>query len=312
MLNKKYTVIFIAIALLFSVSAMSKDILFKVLSIKDVSSYKRDRIVYQQIEHLIDIEKHQRFDNSIATLLLIKNNKMYLFKDGYDNPKVVDENRIIREMENRLIYNTLWERKINGIPDYMRVTDRRVELLRKEVVPGQKEDIIAKPFVEFYQKTRDTFIKKHVAIFKGLMINRKDSNLLVIRKPIPKRLNYTGPTKFSITATAKTPDGKRYFAEDSDGDGITETMSVDMGDGFQWGFQSGPNILLIYHNKQEDIKKIIGNLAQIAYEGTPVEEKLILKQFESLDKEIPKLIDDLIIMDTEVKALIESANEKKK
>ncbi len=309
MFNGRLRVISLAFILtaVFMMPVMSREINFKVLELDDVSTYKTDRITYQQIEYVIDPEEHQSVDTSIATLLLVKDKKMYMFKDGYDNPKIVEQNRVIKEMENRLISNTLWERQINGIPDYIRVTDRRVELMRKEVVPGQSEETIGKKFVEFYTKTRDSFIKKHVSIFKGLMINRKDSNLRVIRKPIPKKLNDNGPTKYSITASAQTPDGKIYFAQDADGDGITETLSVEMGDGFHWGFHSGPNILLIFRNKQENIKGLIGDLTKIAYEGSPEEEQIILKEFDKLDVEIPKLIDDLIIMDNESKRVIDSS-----
>ncbi|MBN2401554.1 MAG: hypothetical protein JXN64_04070, partial [Spirochaetes bacterium] len=68
-------------------------------------------------------------------------------------------------------------------------------------------------------------------------------------------------------------------AEDSDGDEITETFYVVYDDGFNWGFKSGPNILFIYNNRDEEIKQLMGKLCYEAYYGTPEEESLILKNF---------------------------------
>ena len=263
-------------------------------------------ISYQQVEYIINPEEHQKQDTSLASLLIIKDRKMYLFKDGYDDPQIVEQNRIIREMENRLLQNELWIREIDGKPDYLRITDRRTEILKKIIV-SESNDNLAQRYTDFFSKMRDSFIQKHVGIFKALMINRKDSDMEVTRRPIPKALNYNGPTKYFLSVTAKTKDGVVYYAEDGDGDGITETFSVELPDGFHWGYKSGPNIIFILKNKQENIKAMIGSLTKDAYEGFPEEEKIINKQFDQLDKEIPALMDDIIKLDSETERVMNEA-----
>jgi hypothetical protein len=287
-------------------AGFSRDLTYKDITIDNVSRYNEDRISYQQVEHVIDPEEHQKQDTSLASLLIIKDRKMYLFKDGYDDPQIVEQNRIIREMENRLLQNELWVKELDGKPDYLRITDRRTEILKKILV-SESSDNLAQRYSDFYQKMRDSFIQKHVAIFKALMINRKDSDMEVIRKPIPKALNYNGPTKYFLCVTAKTKDGVVYYAEDGDGDGVTETFSVELPDGFHWGYKSGPNIIFILKNKQENIKGMIGTLTKDANEGFPEEEKMINKQFDQLDKDIPALMDDIIRLDAESERVLNEA-----
>lgn len=287
-------------------AGFSRDLTYKDITIDNVSRYNEDRISYQQVEHVIDPEEHQKQDTSLASLLIIRDRKMYLFKDGYDDPQIVEQNRIIREMENRLLQNELWVKELDGKPDYLRITDRRTEILKKILV-SESSDNLAQRYSDFYQKMRDSFIQKHVAIFKALMINRKDSDMEVIRKPIPKALNYNGPTKYFLCVTAKTKDGVVYYAEDGDGDGVTETFSVELPDGFHWGYKSGPNIIFILKNKQENIKGMIGTLTKDANEGFPEEEKMINKQFDQLDKDIPALMDDIIRLDAESERVLNEA-----
>jgi len=287
-------------------TGFSRDLSYRDITIDNVSRYNEDRIAYQQVEYVINPEEHQKQDTSLASLLIIRDRKMYLFKDGYDDPQIVEQNRIIKEMENRLLQNELWVRQVDNKPDYLRITDRRTEILKKIIVSENNENL-AQRYTDFYVKMRDSFIQKHVGIFKALMINRKDSDMEVIRKPIPKALNYDGPTKYFLCVTAKTKDGVVYYAEDGDGDGITETFSVELPDGFHWGYNSGPNIIFILKNKQENIKGMIGTLTKDAYEGFPEEEKIITKQFDQLDKDIPALMDDIIKLDSESERVLNEA-----
>jgi len=298
----------ILIIIMITGSAFSRDLSYKIIAIDDISRYDEDRIAYQQIENIIDAEEHQTQDTSIGALLIIRDKKIYLFKDGYDDPKIVEQNKVIREMENRLIMNTLWEREIDGKPDYVRITDRRQEIQRKEIPFGAQENLDER-YINFYTKTRDSFVKRHVEIFKGLMVNRKDSELKVDRRPIPKALNYDGPTKYFTSVVGKTKNGLIYYAQDSDGDGTTETFTVNLPDGFHWGYKSGPNIIFIYKNKQENIKELIGPLTNLAFEGTPEEEKIIEKQFDQLDVEIPKLMNDIIRMDIETERILDEVTK---
>jgi len=302
--------IVLCILLLMASSVYSRDLSYKEITLDEVSRYNEDRIAYQQIEYVIDPEVHQKQDTSSASLLIIKDKQMYLFKDGYDDPRIVEENRIIKEMENRLVVNDMWARAIDGKPDYLLITDRRVEVQKKFVV-AEKNDNLSQRYCDFYTKMRDSFIQKHVNIFRGLIINRKDADFRMERLPIPKTIRDEGPTKYYTYVVAKTKDGQVYYAEDSDGDGVTETFSVELPDGFHWGSQSGPNILFILKNRQENVKAMIGTLTREAYEGTPEEEKMINKQFDQLDKEIPALMNDIIRMDFDTERILNDAKDSK-
>lgn len=251
--------------------AFSKDVEFLNIEIEKVSRYYEDRIAYLHVEKGVS----PNLDNSIASLLIIKDKKIYLLQDGYENPKDVQTKILIANTENRLL-GEIWTNKINGKPDYIRLTERRVELLK-----NVDEEFVSKNFGNFYTSVRNAFLQKHVKIFKQLMIDRKESGLVVERNPVPKPTYVGAPTdtKYSITVVGKTIDEKLYYAEDADGDGITETFYVNSADGFNWGYKSGPNIILILNNKDEAVKQIVGDLAKGAYYGTPEEEKQILDTF---------------------------------
>lgn len=299
-LIRKTAVLFITFFIAIPVAA--KDLSYLEIDIKDISRYNEDRIAYQQVEYIIDPEQHQRQDTSVATLLIIRDRKMYLFKDGYDDHRIVEENRVIKEMENQLIQNELWERKIDNKPDFLIITDRRRELMKR--ITTKPTDNISDTYGTYYQNIRDTFLKEHIKVFRGLIINRRDAEFMVTREPIPKRLGYEGETKYYTTVTAKTKDGLIYYAEDADGDGITETFSVDLPDGFNWGYKSGPNIIFIYKNSQENIKALIKDLAREALEGTSEEENIINREFATLEADTRKLIDDLVRMDLQSKEIM--------
>ncbi len=260
------------LALLTSAPLFPKDADFQPIEIEAISRYFEDRIAYQQIQKDIGYSK----DNSIASLLIIKDKKIYLIKDGYDNPREVGLQRMFIESENRLV-GDLYVNKIKGKPNFIRITERRVEVLRHE-----GEEFVSKNFGGFYLNVRNAFLQKHVNVFKQLMFDRKESNFVVERQIIPRPAVLGGtnePVKYSLKVWGKTIDEKLYYAEDADGDEVTETFMVNSPDGFNWGFRSGPNIIFIYNNKEEDIKQIIGSLVRDAYYGTPDEEKSIIKTF---------------------------------
>ena len=281
--------------------ASSKPIPFKIIEIEKLSRYNEDRLAYQHIEKDIS----PAIDNSVSCLLIIKDSKIYLFKDGYDDPDTVAEQKLLLEMENRL-YGDMWANKIDDKPDYVRITDRRVEILK-----NVSQEFVTNNFGEFYTSVRDKFLKKHVNIFKALLINRKDSGLFVERTPLPKKAYEEGPTKFKTVVTGKTIDEKIYYAEDADGDNITETFKVTIPDGFNWGYKSGANIIFIYNNKQENIKNIIGKLAHEAYHGTPEEEDIIKSEFPQKD-DVTEMINDIYrTVDPHVKQIEEKSRNQK-
>lgn len=299
-LIRKTAILFITFFI--ALPVIARDLSYLEIDIEDISRYDEDRITYQQVEYIADPEQHQSQDTSVATLLIIRDRKMYLFKDGYDDHKIVEENRIIKEMENQLIQNELWEKKIDGKPDFLIITDRRREIMKR--LTTKPTDNISDTYGNYYANIRDTFLKEHIRVFRSIIINRRDSDVEVIRKPIPKRLGYEGETKYYTSVTAKTKDGVIYFAEDSDGDGVTETFSVDLKDGFNWGYKSGANIIFIYKNSQENIKTLIKDLAREALEGTSEEENIINREFSTLEADTKKLIEDLVRMDLESKQMM--------
>lgn len=269
---RRLSLIAMIIIILFSASILASNFDFKPVVIEKISRYNEDRIAYQHIQN----DFGEKTDDSIATLLIIKEKQIYLLKDGYDDPEKVREKRLMLSMENQLIPD-LWKNKINEKPDFIRITSRRIERMK-----NFDEDFVSKSFGTFYQNVRNAFLNKHVEIFKQLMIGRKDSGLIVDRVPLPKPTYINAPeteTKYKITVSAKTIDEKIYYAEDADGDGITETFTVSIPDGFNWGYKSGPNIIFIYNNKVEVVQNIIGNLSKWAYYGTPEEEEKIMKTF---------------------------------
>ena len=269
---RRLSLIAMMLVILFSASILASSFDFKPVVIEKISRYNEDRIAYQHIQK----DGGEKTDDSISTLLIIKEKQIYLLKDGYDNPEKVREQRLILSMENQLIPD-LWKNKINEKPDFIRITSRRIERMK-----NFSEDFVSKSFGAFYQNVRNAFLNKHVEVFKQLMVDRKESGLLVDRTPLPKPAYINAPeteTKYKITVSAKTIDEKLYYAEDADGDGVTETFTVSIPDGFNWGYKSGPNIIFIYNNKVEAVQNIIGDLTKWAYYGTPEEEANIMKTF---------------------------------
>jgi len=284
-------------------AGLARNIIYKTLAIENISRYTEDRVAFQHIQTIHEPYSFDKKDNSIASLLIIKDKKMYLLKDGYDDKRVVNEQKTIYQMQNRL-FPDLWVNKIDNKPDYIIKTDRRIPILRKIEVNsklGENKNLDEK-YTKFYTEIRNKFIKKHINIFKKLMLDRKDSGIFVVRKPLPNRLSYNGPTKYFMSVQAKTKNGRLYYAEDANGDGITETFSVNLKDGFDWGYKSGPNIIFIYKCKFKDkkgnptntkIKELIGNICHIAYYGFPKEYEMMKKNLEDEKDEIDEMIDNL-------------------
>ncbi len=311
MLNKlrKLLIFSITVLVLFQVNdAISGNIPYKILTVENISRYNEDRLAFQHIEIPYIEYQTSKVDNSIASLLVVKDNKMFLFKDGFDDPQVNKKKLIVLQISNSYIPD-LWMNKVDGLPDYLQVTERRIEL-QKKIAGGEKEQekksvskSLGPNLDNLYKTIRDKLILKHINVFKTLMINRRESGLYVVRKPLPKRVYDTGPTKYYISVTGKTIDEKIYYAEDADGDGITETFSVNLPDGFNWGYKSGPNIIFIYKNKQDDLAKMIGKLTHDAYWGTPEEEKAIEKSFIK-ENEVSNMIDDIYRMTPDQEKLL--------
>jgi hypothetical protein len=238
---------------------------------------------------------------------VIKDFKMYLFKDGYDDPMTASKKLIQADPGFTRLELDAWPVKINGQPDYAQITDRRLDTLKRH-----GEEYVSKNFQNFYKNVRNEFLIKHASIFRHIMINRTDSGLYVERKPIPPALNVgslgdssAAPVKYMTIVAGKSVDDKKYYAEDMDGDGFAETFYVSVIDGFNWGFKSGPNIIFIYRNTDPEIKEIIGTLTHEAYFGTTQEEEAVKKSMNdnfkknvaTVDKGSSKNYDDREIVE---------------
>jgi hypothetical protein len=300
MLHKiaKLTLILVLIIFFQAPLLLAKEVGFKIIDIFNLNRYFEDRIAYQQYEKSYDQWHADTIDNSIAVLMLIKDKRIYLFKDGYDDPEAVRLKILMYNTGNTMIPD-LWENKINGSPNFVQISDRKVVLLRNI----SKEQVSAN-YKDFYIKIRDEFLKKHVCIFLSLIFNRSETEMTITRTELPKRLSDQSPTKYAISVTVRTGDaGAVYHAEDSDGDGITDTFTVNMTDGFSWGYKCGANTIFIKNNTQKDIEKIIGRITNIAYYGSPEEEQIIKKSLPPQDK-INALINDLYRVDSETKQFL--------
>lgn len=252
---------------------------YKIIEMDNISRYWENRIAYQHIQIMNSVSNEA--DDSISSLLIIRDNQIYVIKDGFDDINKIQKEAYIQEA-SRELSKSLWINKINAKPDFIKISDRRIERLL-----NVSEEYVNKNFGNFYINVRNAFITKHVNIFKYLMIDRIEAEMVMNRNPLPPPLFQEGkePLKYSVTVSAKASNGIIYYAEDVDGDDITETFYVDFNDGFNWGYESGPNIIYIYNNKEDDLKQIIGSLTHEAYYGLAGEEKMLLKTFPT-DTEI--------------------------
>ena len=140
------------ISILFQAPALySRDLSFTFIDIKKISSYDTDRIVYQQFEKTADKLNPDKTDNSLAVLMIIKDKKIYLLEDGYDNPEQVYFNKLSFNQGNQFVPN-IWTNLIDGKPDYVIVTERRVEVQR-----NSDKDWVSKNYSEMYTGLRDRF-----------------------------------------------------------------------------------------------------------------------------------------------------------
>lgn len=287
------------ISILFQVPSLySRDPGFTFLDFKKISSYDTDRITFQQFEKESDALNPDKSDNSLALLMIIRDKKIYIFQDGYDNPEQVYFTKITLDQGNQLMPN-IWLNLIDGKPDYVVVTDRRTEVQR-----NTDKDWVAKNYNDLYGSVRDKFLKKHVTIFMSLIANRKESDMVISRTLLPRRTYDKPEPRFAISVSAKTNDGGTvYHAEDSDGDGVTETFTVHCGDGFQWGYKSGPNIICIEKNTQKDIQQIIGRISNLAYYGTQEEAEIIKKSLPAPEK-LDDMINSLYNIDPETEKML--------
>lgn len=287
------------ISILFQAPALySRDLSFTFIDIKKISSYDTDRIVYQQFEKTADKLNPDKTDNSLAVLMIIKDKKIYLLEDGYDNPEQVYFNKLSFNQGNQFVPN-IWTNLIDGKPDYVMVTERRVEIQR-----NSDKDWVSKNYSEMYTGLRDRFIKKHITVFMSLIVNRKESELNITRTLLPRRTYDSPEPKFAISVSARTSDGGTvYYAEDADGDGVTETFMANCSDGFQWGYKSGSNIICIEKNTQKDIQQMIGRITNLAYYGTQEEAEIIKKSLPAKDK-IDEMVNSLYFIDAETDKML--------
>ncbi len=288
--------IFLLIIVIFIISSgtalFSKKIQFEMINLDKISKYDDNRIVYQRVEKYTDV----LVDNSFESLLVIKDRKIYLISDGFDNLSVVMQRKFKMDVDQMNIEDgSLWENKINGKPDYIRIMNRK-----QDVLTNSNEEFATTNFGVFYKAVRDKFIEQHVTKFRQLMKNRNESYLTIVYKPIEAKINEitlgAKNKKYFSSAAAKSHDHTIYYCEDADGDGVTETFTVTRNDGFTWGYNSGPNIVFILGNTDKEVETMIGKLSNEAVFGTVDEEKNTMKNFPK-QKDVIDMIESIAPMD---------------
>jgi hypothetical protein len=284
--------------MLFTFGVISREFGYLPINLSKVTTYANDRVVFQRIEKFSDLSK----DHSFESLLIIKKSKMYLFMDGYDSEYTAKARKvkiILQKVYGENEADLVWTNKINGKPDYIQITDRH-----SQVMLNTNEEFVSTNFGAFYKSIRDKFIREHISKFHQLMRNRQESNFYVEVKMLPRPLYLTDfmkyPDKFYIFAKARAVDGTTYTCEDADGDGVTETFLVEGHDGFNWGYQSGPNLICIYKNTDKDIETLIGKLANESVYGSVEDEKEMIGSFPK-EKDIDDLIKWLTPKDPNIK-----------
>jgi len=287
------------IVLLLSIGLFSREEKFLLISPDKISDYTHDRIAFQRIEKRAGISKYDLkdpssiMDNSIESILIIKDKKIHFIADGYDPVTEVFRTKMIMDSQNKYIENNdIWTNKINGKPDYVRILYRR-----NDVLINTNEEFVTNNFGKFYKSVRDRFLKLHVEKYRKLLRNRNESRLSISKRELSYTVNPDKSDdirkKYSISAKAKSLDGIVYFCEDADNDGITETFTANLNDGFDWGIESGPNIIFISGNTDKDIEALIGDLVKESVHGTADMEKKILQQFPT-EKETTDLMKQLV------------------
>ncbi len=270
---------------------VSSTIPYKIIELNSLSRTYEERIAFQHIQ-LPGFSSDE--DNSLASLLIIQNNDIYLFRDGYEDPKKIKYEAYLQWIRME-IPKDLWINKINSKPDYLRIASKRVEKFL-----NSREEYTEKNSGNVYRGIRDSFLNYHIKVFKELMTNRVDSEFKIERNPIypPAFKELKARIMFSTTIKARALNDYIYYAEDKDGDDVTETFYVTMPDSFNWGYKSGPNIIFIYNNKESDIKQIIGRLCYEAYFGIAEEEAVPLKLFPNEEQILKSFKLDKIKMQT--------------
>ncbi|MEJ5361242.1 MAG: hypothetical protein WHV26_04185 [Spirochaetota bacterium] len=87
---KKRNFLVLLLILLCTTSVIAIDFNFKPIIIEELSRYNEDRIAYQHVQKQIV----PNMDNSFSALLIVKDRKIYLIQDGYDNPELVNTKRL--------------------------------------------------------------------------------------------------------------------------------------------------------------------------------------------------------------------------
>lgn len=274
--------------LLCTISLFSRDFNFVPIEAFKVSSYDSDRVVFQRVEKFIDNTKDYNFES----LLVIKDRKMFLITDGYDNP-VEARNRQWKAAIQNIYggnndYELMWPNKMNGKPDFIEIWDRRTLIMK-----NANEEFVSTNFGTFYKSIRDKFIREHVDKFHQILRNRRDANIVIERKVLPRPLYVEDMTKYTdkyyTYVKARAFDGTLYSCEDADGDGVTETFMVSGKDGFNWGYKSGADLIFIYKNTDKDIETLIGKLANDVVFGSADDEKDMIEGFPK-EKDISDMI----------------------
>ena len=161
----------------------------------------------------------------------------------------------------------------NGIDnkiDSLTIVSRNPRRVQTDIkkIPGTIERLEISPDVEtLYTSLRDQHVQKYAQLFRSAVKNSTRQAIWTESYSIEYSPEQCGPAPISTeqrtvgyAVRLLANDHTEFFAEDCNGDGITETLLAWSPDYFNWGDRDMPNALIIYNNVDQKISGFIGDL----------------------------------------------------
>ena len=87
----------------------------------------------------------ENYDNSLAALMVIKDKKVYLIQDGYDNPEQVAHNKAVLDRGNQFVPD-MWQNKIDATAPIMSWSRTGGSRCRRNTDQGIRDPTITRIF----------------------------------------------------------------------------------------------------------------------------------------------------------------------
>ena len=128
------------------------------LELELISDAKADRIVFQSI-HLLDAEgklvppANPAKDASVATLLVIKNGEVYVWKDGFDSKQVIDSKR-----DSYFKAREAYRERANYIKEFQDLESEKLKSEKLITLPSKQKEVDDK-FHRLFLRYDETYKK---------------------------------------------------------------------------------------------------------------------------------------------------------